>query len=126
MTCNVNAVNPKDLVQMDPGDLVRMDPRDVEDRSSYLICKNYDVCVSVRRTLKSGLSLDVVQALGLNSQTAEQVWSLKTDPRPAERQQDNQSEHVVINMDVDTSMTSRLLNRSDMQQQQQQHKNISL
>lgn len=73
MTCNVNAVNPKDLVQMDPGDLVRMDPRDVEDRSSYLICNNYDVCVSVRRTLKSGLSLDVVQALGLNSQTAEQV-----------------------------------------------------
>ncbi|XP_077942219.1 FH1/FH2 domain-containing protein 1 isoform X5 [Gasterosteus aculeatus] len=28
---------------------------------------------SMRRTLKSGLSLDVVQALGLNSQTAEQV-----------------------------------------------------
>lgn len=28
------------------------------------------LCVSVRRTLKSGLSVDVVQALGLNNKTA--------------------------------------------------------
>ena len=33
----------------------------------------FSVCVSVRRTLKSGLSLDVVQALGLNNKTADRV-----------------------------------------------------
>lgn len=31
------------------------------------------VCVSVRRTLKSGLSLEVVQALGLNNKTEDRI-----------------------------------------------------